>query len=137
MGTHPIFESDFDCLTEREEVGWMLPRAEDYPDFDPVILRCIGLLHVGGKEARRGLKELRAELLDKEQAHGIGSSSSRGASPSILQQKVSSPVKTPEAMMRQFHSIPLSPSKVQGGGGGPVMLSNKEIVGTMNDKRKG
>jgi len=22
MGTHPIFESDFDCLTEWEEIRW-------------------------------------------------------------------------------------------------------------------
>jgi len=26
MGTHPIFESDFDCLTEKGETGWRMPR---------------------------------------------------------------------------------------------------------------
>jgi len=23
MGTHPIFESDFDCLTERNKIGYL------------------------------------------------------------------------------------------------------------------
>merc|ERR1711990_531118 len=33
MGTHPIFESDFDCLTVQMELGDLNPELEDYkPD---------------------------------------------------------------------------------------------------------
>ena len=44
----------------------MLPSPEDYPDFDPILLKCIGYLNMGGKEARRGLKDLYTELINSE-----------------------------------------------------------------------
>jgi len=44
----------------------MLPSPEDYPEFDPILLKCIGYLGMGGKEARRGLKELYTELVSAE-----------------------------------------------------------------------
>ena len=44
----------------------MLPSPEDYPEFDPILLKCIGYLGMGGKEARRGLKELYTELVSSE-----------------------------------------------------------------------
>ena len=55
------------------------PSPEDYPEFDPIVLKCIGYLHVGGKESRRGLKELYQELVNDSSAN----QKSRGSSPSM------------------------------------------------------
>jgi len=79
MGTHPIFESDFDCLTDSMASSSMYPSPEDYPEFDPIVLKCIGYLNVGGKESRRGLKELYQELVNDSSAN----QKSRGSSPSM------------------------------------------------------
>ena len=55
------------------------PSPEDYPEFDPIVLKCIGYLNVGGKESRRGLKELYQELVNDSSAN----QKSRGSSPSM------------------------------------------------------
>lgn len=57
----------------------MYPSPEDYPEFDPIVLKCIGYLNVGGKESRRGLKELYQELVNDSSAN----QKSRGSSPSM------------------------------------------------------
>merc|ERR1712004_171153 len=42
MGTHPIFESDFDCLTDRSQKWFLLDESLLFPDDDlelvPVLL---------------------------------------------------------------------------------------------------
>merc|ERR1711935_635341 len=40
MGTHPIFESDFDCLTEREQIGSMAYLVHYKPDVSRKTWRC-------------------------------------------------------------------------------------------------
>lgn len=80
----------------------MLPNPEDYPDFDPILLKCIGYLGMGGKEARRGLKELYNELVNSDQHRAsplhhqkvsqLQSSGGSGGSPSPVKSRPSSPL---------------------------------------------
>merc|ERR1712210_73075 len=66
MGTHPIFESDFDCLTvQRVEIGMASAIDEllaQFPEMDPVLLKCIKFLQIGGKEGRKGIKDMTNEI---------------------------------------------------------------------------
>ena len=62
-----------------------------FPEMDPVLLRCIKLLQVGGKEGRKGIKDMTNELF-----------TTRSASPlTTVQAKVSRVI---------FHFIPYLPA---------------------------
>ena len=41
--------------------------SEDYPEFDPIVLKCINFMHLGDKASRRGIKELFQECLNRDQ----------------------------------------------------------------------
>jgi len=41
MGTHPIFESDFDCLTEGHEIVIVIGNATELPLIHPVAKRSL------------------------------------------------------------------------------------------------
>merc|ERR1712027_250576 len=60
MGTHPIFESDFDCLTDLKLVrnGKVLKEVPNYKVITPSIVS--DRMKIRGSLARRALKELHA-----------------------------------------------------------------------------
>ena len=100
----------------------MYPSPEDYPEFDPIVLKCIGYLNVGGKESRRGLKELYQELVNDSSAN----QKSRGSSPS---------------MKVRYPSFENSPKKLPQVNESPQKLSNPSsadcspMVGTPNEQQ--
>jgi len=88
MGTHPIFESDFDCLTEclMETIA---PKPSDFPEMDATLVKCIAYMQVGGKESRRSLKELINDLVSgNDKSESLHSSRSNSPSVGLAQTKV-------------------------------------------------
>ena len=66
------------------------PVPSDYPEFDPILLKCIAYLQMGGKDSRRNAKELFHELGKTEDKSDAAHS--RGSSPIVT---VPSKVKAP------------------------------------------
>lgn len=61
------------------------PVPSDYPEFDPILVKCVSFLQVGGKESRRSLKELINELVKGDEKSDTPHSS-RGSSPNVMAQ---------------------------------------------------
>jgi len=61
------------------------PVPSDYPEFDPILVKCISYLQVGGKESRRNLKELINDLVKGDEKSDTPQTS-RGSSPNVMTQ---------------------------------------------------
>lgn len=61
------------------------PVPSDYPEFDPILVKCISYLQVGGKESRKHLKELINDLVKGDEKPDTPQTS-RGSSPNVIAQ---------------------------------------------------